>query len=1563
MQSNGWIPSRVAQVIAVDRHGAALCGAGYLLTGTAVLTAWHIVADAAVITCTFDAGMATMWTVTGTRADRLGDWDLATISIDESVDVEQPAIGTFGDVGVIIDGMAAGFPRWKLRREDGFEPVDGDGAPKYRVMAQVPATITAGSNRRDGAIELIVPPPAPDPDHPDRSPWEGMSGGPVFCQGVLVGVVTSHHKREGLGRLAACRLDAVLDVLTSRGIADLGRAPWPMIAGRYRHLDIPNLALTWSAYREQLQDIAPPDGLRDREVELQAMAEFCAGDEPYMYWEGRPWAGKTALMATFALHPPAGVVVVPFFITARFAGQTDSTAFTVALLDQFSALTGEEMPHGSPSVLDAHRRRLLRATTAALHRRSLRLVLLIDGLDEDTGARPGSGMPSIASLLPRDCRDGLRVIVSGRPHPDLPTDLDLDHPLRGCTHRMLHPSSHASRIAERAQFELGELLARIPEPLHRNIVGLIAASGGGLALGDLEDLTGRPRYAIAALLGSVFGRTIGGRADPLSTAQQSVYMFAHETLKQQAETSLGPNEIEKHRMRIHHWAEQYQIAGWPESTPRYLLTGYQQMLDAAHDADRLTVLAQDDRRHSRMLDHTGGDHAAYGEIEAAIRRSAEQPDPDLRTLVRLAQRRLVIRRRNVHIPDRLPALWALLGKPHRGEGLARSSPDLGKQGRALAALAAVVAGGDAVRAEQIVASIADAEWRSNGAIDIARTIAARDVVHAESIAAAIPDVSRRSRAYAAIADSIADRDPERAERYLADLAYSADRDSAMTSVAVATAPRDAGRAQAMIYTIADDGRRAAGLARLWSALQQLAPADAQTCIEEAKHLALGLVDAGRSCEPLLTIAEVIAEHAPREALTFLRSINDLSQRAVCLAQLASMLARRAPSEAKVAIDEAEKLRRLIRSPAVRSRVSVLLAPPSAALDASDARQMMRSGGNFESVDVSVAIMIATDTPDVAEQIALAATNPVARAAALVGVALALAPVDLERSIRLAHMAEETSRGAVDVSEEERSLVTVVQAIVEYDPERARRLLWTITDPRRRHEVRSAIAKAEALAMERTAANDPVQAEQLALAIADAKQRERAIGTVAIALAAVAPERAVDLAMAITDVHPRNDTLAAVAKRLVATAPDLAARAATSVTDLPVKSDILMAVVVTLLETRPDRAIKVAASIPITVVKQRTMALVAAKLAEREPDTALQILASEIESPVTRGLAAAEVARVVAATDLGQALRIADNIGPQNGRDRAFGNIATVLVAHDPSQAWTLAGQISDATARVQALVAVLHGIGDRDRSLAERLVLAVGDALLRVRLLTELATAAASQDRPWSNHLRALAGSAAEVIDDSQEKRQFRTLIQQFDADERRRNAGPPPRPNGPERDPAAVREWLQDVTQASRGPIEHSRALAEAARDVAPGDIDSALWIAEKIEHLQTRHELLEWLALMVAVEHPRRAEQIARLIVDRVRRTRAMAGVARAVAITAPTTAERIALDLWPSSEQVQALLAIAESACKTASGRPFARRLVATTLLLSTDWSVCARVMGQLDRSLLAEIVDDLCESRRA
>jgi hypothetical protein len=424
-----------------------------------------------------------------------------------------------------------------------------------------------------------------------------------------------------------------------------------------------------SAYWAQVRDIAPAR-LLDRESELAELCAFAAGVEPCVWWQAPPWAGKTALLSTFALRPPPDVDVLCFFVTARLAGQSDSTAFTESMIAQLSSLLGESTPPADPAMREPHRRDLLVRAAERAQTAGRGLLLVLDGVDEDRG--PAAGLASILSLLPRHPVPGLRVVLAGRPHPPVPGDVPADHPIRSCRIRQLTPSPAATMVEEAARAELGALV-RAPG-LSREVVGLLAAAGGGLALHDLHELTGEPPAAVRHLVEDVAGRTLRSRAQPRAAAAEPAagYLLGHETLQVEALRELGETLVGAYRDRIRAWADGYRERRWPDPTPSYLLTGYQRMLRAAGDVEQQLACATDGARHHRQWIETGGDAEALAEIRAAQDTVLAHRPPDLVALCRLAIARRRLADRNANLPPELPALWARLGQPIRAGALAGS---------------------------------------------------------------------------------------------------------------------------------------------------------------------------------------------------------------------------------------------------------------------------------------------------------------------------------------------------------------------------------------------------------------------------------------------------------------------------------------------------------------------------------------------------------------------------------------------------------------------------------------------------------------------------------------------------------------------------------------------------------------------------------------------------------------------------------------------------------------------------------------------------------------------------
>ncbi|MEV7346783.1 trypsin-like peptidase domain-containing protein [Streptomyces sp. NPDC093544] len=866
----GAVARQIAEVIVVLDGEPGRRGSGYRVGPSSVLTAAHVVEDATTVRVRFNADLTDEWTTEAIPLWKDPRSDIAVLSItphDDEPPVVAPRFGGIGDErAAVLTVRAVGFPRFKLKDDE------RNRAWSYRDSHQADGSVAVLSNRREGTLEVRVPPPGRDPE-PAASPWEGMSGAAVWAGDRVIGVITKHHRSDGLGRLAAARLDVALRNLAPGRDAEL------------RHLlglpdvlpdAVPPSTRAWvrSVYQAQLRDIAP-ERLLDRGAELDELVGFCAGEQPYAWWQAGPWAGKSALMAWFALQPPSGVDVVSFFVTARLAGQSDSTACTIALIEQLAALVDEPpavmLTAGARQGTLVH---LMEHAAGRAREMGRRLLVVIDGLDEDTGQ---AGSPSIAALLPRRPPPEVRILVASRPHPALPDDVDADHPLSSLTPRRLEASAHARAVEHRARFELNRLLS--PDPLHRDVLGLITAAGGGLTLADLAQLTVRPAMDIDSVLGGTFGRSLNSRAAASTDGHpgERVILFAHETLRQVAEQRYGGVGLDSYRERIHSWAATYRQRGWPADTPLYLLRSYSQMLAGIGELPRLMACGTDQARHDRMRRLTGGDALALSEISAAQQPILNQSSPDLTSLALLAVELAQLEARNLEIPATLPAVWARIGQPERAEGVIGGIPATLRHAAYLALVKALTANGDHERADRIAA---EAETHIDQYSEpYSQALALAELAE---LLARFEEGPARAARLAEKAESLTDHitDPAGRERALANL---------VESVALGG---DHDRAEALAEQVTDFSEHATAMARLTRAAG--AGADRARTLrlaDKTEALISQITDHNERLKPLKVLVEALAtagEHDRAETLT--GQISSAWERARVLAGLAQALA-------------------------------------------------------------------------------------------------------------------------------------------------------------------------------------------------------------------------------------------------------------------------------------------------------------------------------------------------------------------------------------------------------------------------------------------------------------------------------------------------------------------------------------------------------------------------------------------------------------------------------------------------------------------------------------------------
>ncbi|MFC9735004.1 hypothetical protein [Streptomyces roseolus] len=424
-----------------------------------------------------------------------------------------------------------------------------------------------------------------------------------------------------------------------------------------------------------LSDVLPRE-FAGREDELEELAAFVLnrqeGGPGYLWLQAGPWAGKTALLAWFATRyrQLPGVDFAHYFISGRL-GTDRRAGFERTVGAQLAVASGRRRtPAPDPEQL--HPDKWFSAAAKACEDRGRRLVLIVDGLDEDADASlEGRG---IAGLLPKEPPHGMRVIVSGRPNPRAPAGLATDHPLRERSIvRRLSDSPEAQIIRDAAMAELRGLL-KDPD-FGERVLGLLVTARGALSWEDLGELLDIGPHAVEERLRTVAGRSLAPtrvdllpldvRSEAEAEAGRQTFVLAHSMLHATAYKELGRRSRLRRIAELHEWAGEYQAEGWGEETPNYLLTGYTRLV-REEAVERLAGLVLDPRRQLRLVLRSGAD-VALRDVESVAPSDGEKVAPALAAAVAVS--RDLLRGRMQELPESVARTVARLGDAGRARAL------------------------------------------------------------------------------------------------------------------------------------------------------------------------------------------------------------------------------------------------------------------------------------------------------------------------------------------------------------------------------------------------------------------------------------------------------------------------------------------------------------------------------------------------------------------------------------------------------------------------------------------------------------------------------------------------------------------------------------------------------------------------------------------------------------------------------------------------------------------------------------------------------------------------------
>ena len=811
-----------------------------------------------------------------------------------------------------------------------------------------------------------------------------------------------------------------------------------------------------SAYLEQVKRIAP-DELVGRESELAELAAFCTADGGcgYVWWQAPAWAGKSALMSWFVLHPPAGVRVVSFFITARYAGNSDRNAFTDVMLEQLAEVAEQHLRQSlTQGTRELWLLKILKQAALACAAVGQRLVLVVDGLDEDRGVTVGPEAHSIAALLPSRLPEGVRVVVAGRPNPPIPADVSDDHPLRTPdVVRRLAPSEHARVIKADALRELKQLL--YGTSAEQDLLGLVVAAGGGLSGPDLAELTGLPIAVIDDHLRAVSGRTFSIRASRWAPDMYPVvYLLAHEELQISATRYLGEIRLDGYRKRLHNWNDHYRERGWPTETPEYLLRGYFRMISSVGDLSRMVACTTDQARLDRMLDISKGDATAFTEIITTQNIICEQSHPDLSAMLALAITRDRLADRSDNIPYQIPAVWANLGNLPRAEALLHSFTRGAHKDKALVLLVATVAAtGDYDCAEEFVGTITEpfeqvtalAQLVETAAADADHDRAIRLAEQAEAVAFSISRMDLRARALVLLVKAMAAiRDYDRAEELVRTITEPAEQAEALAELVeiVADADHDratrlAKQAETIIRNSAEPTAKAEAVTFLMRVAAAVGDQDkAIRLAEQAETIALTITNPNDQAWALIDLvaatarieAHDIAARLANQADMVIESLSDWFIHMQALAGLIEV----------TAVAGYHKLAQELTHSTVDadSLAWAMAALANGEAESGDydraekiAYTIAASGQKAETLSSLVSMISGTGDYDRAEKIAGTISRPAEKAKAIASLAERLAEdADNARAIRLAEEAEKLSHTINNSESQARELALLAAAV-------------------------------------------------------------------------------------------------------------------------------------------------------------------------------------------------------------------------------------------------------------------------------------------------------------------------------------------------------------------------------------------------------------------------------------------------------------------------------------------------------------------------------------------------------
>jgi hypothetical protein len=1095
----------------------------------------------------------------------------------------------------------------------------------------------------------------------------------IACQELYrVSAASDHAARATLGQL----LSEGRETRTLLSRVDLGTARLIEYAARTESRFSQPVRPLVDAYLATIKALAITD--RYRAADRSAAFTFATQDlDRWKWWQAEPWAGKTTLMADLVERHPRAIEVAAFFIIGRDDSLNGRASFLTHIIPQLASIAGRptiDLSLSDPLVRMGQFHNLLREAARACLAHGTRMLLLVDGLDED---RLDGG--SIAAAIPAALPEGLNVLVTSRNNP--PLHVPYGHPLSSDLYgQVLKTSPMATQNKTQAMDELNRMW--VSDALGKHLLCLASAAGAPLSVADLAELatisTGSSvaPAEVSAVLDDVAARVF--HRTPTQDGQFG-YRIGHDLLDQQVVTNLDPassrlisravgeweqirrESLSPWRMYIIDWIGTYSSRGWPLSTPWYASVPYPKMLAISQELPRLTRLVLDRNRGKFLLRATGTQLAAHAETIEALRSHASAHLPDFTSMLRLSIQLEGIERTSGYLPNSILSALTRLGDLDVALSLAETVRDPYDLGLALGCIAEELAETDPERAMDVTRSIASPEAKALSVLSLVRKMASSQPARAEAFARDVRDPQLRSQALTGVAQRLAVKDPEAALDIVRSIPHIQLRGEGIINIASALVTTDEQRAMEMAGALLNPSQRQRALCRM---TQQLAKKDT----EAAMRLGRRITDQRLFAEGMIAVAQEMVGTDPAGAIALARTVGAYPG---------------ASSEDEFEEDSESTVARLERGDGDEAPVNqdlnawalTCVAACLVGIDAPRAIELVHTIADPIRHDWAVAavsIELASSDPSIAIRMVEELRPPSLRSRALMAIAQRIALSRTDLALEAIDSLDDETRAE--------ALIAVAMELAGADPDRARGLLGLAqglvgarsdrqvpTEPFQWPDYVGAIAAA-ALDL---ASVDPDRALAMVQVVPNKVERGRVLGMVASHLAALAPGRALELARSMTGAIMRDRTMGEVAFHLSPADPEQALELARGIEDPAKRAYTVARIAIRLSHANPLRSLALAGEIPDLRKRETVLVAVATRLAETDPDQAIQIA---YRVPTEAGAHAAlwQVMEALAYSDIERSLQLARSIcrDPEE-RYRALKEIATRVARDHPGRAFKI----------------------------------------------------------------------------------------------------------------------------------------------------------------------------------------------------------------------------------------------------------------------------------------------------